>query len=143
VAQGAEIVTANRIREEGPVRDFIDRLDSGDCPAQRVPGTAVFLNANPKTTPLALRANVEHNHVLHEARDHHLHQRRANSSHRQGPIGSPPMSSAIRTTASSGSSPGSAFTTGQTSPPRCAWRPSRNCSRAMPTWSGSPTSSRR
>ena len=33
---------------------------------ERVPGTAVFLNANPQTTPLALRANVEHNHVLHE-----------------------------------------------------------------------------
>ena len=31
-----------------------------------MPGTAVFLNANPHTTPLALRANVEHNHVLHE-----------------------------------------------------------------------------
>jgi KUP system potassium uptake protein len=30
------------------------------------PGTAVFLNANPDTTPLALRAEVEHNHVLHE-----------------------------------------------------------------------------
>ncbi len=27
------------------------------------PGTAVFLNANKETTPLALRANVEHNHV--------------------------------------------------------------------------------
>ena len=26
----------------------------------------MFLNANPQTTPLALRANVEHNHVLHE-----------------------------------------------------------------------------
>ncbi len=26
----------------------------------------VFLNANAETTPLALRANVEHNHVLHE-----------------------------------------------------------------------------
>jgi KUP system potassium uptake protein len=32
-----------------------------------VPGTAVFLNANPQTTPLALRANVERNHVLHES----------------------------------------------------------------------------
>ena len=37
-----------------------------DPPVARVPGTAVFLNANPETTPLALRANVEHNHVLHE-----------------------------------------------------------------------------
>ena len=26
----------------------------------------MFLNANPETTPLALRANVEHNRVLHE-----------------------------------------------------------------------------
>jgi len=26
----------------------------------------VFLNANPETTPLALRANVEHNHAVHE-----------------------------------------------------------------------------
>jgi len=64
--KGRQIVTANRIREEGPLRDFIDYLDSRDCPARRVPGTAVFLNANPKTTPLALRANVEHNHVVHE-----------------------------------------------------------------------------
>jgi len=33
---------------------------------QRVPGTAVFLNLNPETTPLALRANVEHLHVMHQ-----------------------------------------------------------------------------
>jgi len=64
--RGRRIVTTNRIREEGPIRDFIDYVDSPGCPARRVPGTAVFLNANPKTTPLALRANVEHNHVLHE-----------------------------------------------------------------------------
>jgi KUP system potassium uptake protein len=64
--RGREIVTANRIREEGPLQDFIDRLDAREFPVQRVPGTAVFLNANPQTTPLALRANVEHNHVLHK-----------------------------------------------------------------------------
>jgi len=64
--KGRDIVTVNRSREEGPLRDFIDKLDARDYPVQRVPGTAVFLNANPKTTPLALRANVEHNHVLHE-----------------------------------------------------------------------------
>ena len=32
----------------------------------RVPGTAVFPHPGKETTPLALRANVEHNHVLHE-----------------------------------------------------------------------------
>ncbi|MBK0296222.1 KUP/HAK/KT family potassium transporter, partial [Bacillus sp. S34] len=31
----------------------------------RVPGVAVFPHPNKETTPLALRANVDHNHVLH------------------------------------------------------------------------------
>jgi KUP system potassium uptake protein len=31
-----------------------------------VPGTAVFLNRGSQTAPLAMRANVEHNHVLHK-----------------------------------------------------------------------------
>jgi KUP system potassium uptake protein len=31
-----------------------------------VPGTAVFLNRGKATAPLAMRANVEHNHILHE-----------------------------------------------------------------------------
>ena len=31
-----------------------------------MPGTGVFLNRGKETTPLALRANVEHNHILHE-----------------------------------------------------------------------------
>ncbi len=64
--KGRERVTANRIRAEGPLHDFIADLDARDSPVRRVPGTAVFLNANPQTTPLALRANVENNHVLHE-----------------------------------------------------------------------------
>ena len=64
--KGQERVTVNRRREEGPLRDFIKQLDAADSPVQRVPGTAVFLSSHPQTTPLALRANVEHNHVLHE-----------------------------------------------------------------------------
>ncbi len=36
-------------------------------PVHRVPGTAVFLNSKIDTTPLALRANVEHNHTMHES----------------------------------------------------------------------------
>ena len=37
----------------------------------RAPRTGVFLNANPETTPLALRANVEHNrHAARDRRDH-------------------------------------------------------------------------
>jgi len=64
--KGRDIVTANRSREEGPLPEFVEHLDARDVPVVRGHGTAVFLNANPKTTPLALRANVEHNHVLHE-----------------------------------------------------------------------------
>jgi KUP system potassium uptake protein len=64
--KGQHIVTANRMREEGPLLDFVKDLDARRPAVRRVPGTAVFPTANAETTPLALRANVEHNHVIHE-----------------------------------------------------------------------------
>ncbi|MCE7004419.1 potassium transporter Kup [Kibdelosporangium philippinense] len=64
--RGREIVTAARERAEGSLREFIDELRDGRLPTQRVPGTAVFLNRGKETAPLAMRANVEHNHVRHE-----------------------------------------------------------------------------
>ncbi len=64
--RGREIVTRNRTEEEGPLRDFVDEVHAMDPPVFRVPGTAVFLSASGETTPLAMRANVEHNHTLHE-----------------------------------------------------------------------------
>ncbi|MFF2144488.1 potassium transporter Kup [Kitasatospora sp. NPDC058190] len=64
--RGREIVTAERERHEGPLREFVDQLHSGQVPAVRVPGTAVFLNRGKRSTPLAMRANVEHNHVRHD-----------------------------------------------------------------------------
>jgi KUP system potassium uptake protein len=64
--KGQHIVTANRTREEGSLLDFVDGLDTRRPGVRRVPGTAVFPTATADTTPLALRANVEHNHVLHE-----------------------------------------------------------------------------
>ncbi len=63
--RGREIVSANRTEEEGPLRTFIDELRDLDPPVYRSPGTAVFLNAGKETTPLAMRANVEHNNTLH------------------------------------------------------------------------------
>jgi KUP system potassium uptake protein len=63
--RGREIVTANRIREEGPLQGFVEEIHAQDPPLPRVPGTAVFPSPTKATTPLALRANVEHNHVLH------------------------------------------------------------------------------
>ena len=64
--KGRELVTRLRRRDEGPLQRFIDQLHTMRPPLQRVPGTAVFLNRGKETAPLALRANVEHNHVLHE-----------------------------------------------------------------------------
>jgi KUP system potassium uptake protein len=65
--RGRQIVTANRFAEEGPLRAFVDEIRDLSPPVIRVPGTAVFLNPSIETTPLAMRANVEHNYVLHES----------------------------------------------------------------------------
>ena len=62
--RGREIVTARRFEKEGLLLDFIAGVRADGVP--RVPGTAVFPHPNNQTTPLALRANVAHNHVLHE-----------------------------------------------------------------------------
>jgi KUP system potassium uptake protein len=65
--KGREIVTRNREEEEGPLRAFVDEVRGLQPPVYRAPRTGVFLNANIETTPLALRANVEHNHTVHES----------------------------------------------------------------------------
>ncbi len=62
--RGRKIITARRVDVEGPLPEFVERLDTEDIP--RVPGTAVFPHPTKLTAPLALRANVEFNHVLHE-----------------------------------------------------------------------------
>ena len=64
--KGREIVTANRTEQEGPLCDFVEEVRGLDPPAYRPPRTGVFLNANVQTTPLALRANLEHNRAVHE-----------------------------------------------------------------------------
>jgi KUP system potassium uptake protein len=63
--RGREIVTRNRTDEEGPLRAFVEEIRHLDPPVYRAPMTGVFLNANIETTPLALRANLEHNHTIH------------------------------------------------------------------------------
>jgi KUP system potassium uptake protein len=64
--RGREIVTANRSRAEGSLRDFVEELSSQELPVRQVHGVGVFLSQDLDTTPLALRANVERNHVLHD-----------------------------------------------------------------------------
>ncbi|MDT7793741.1 MAG: system potassium uptake protein [Mycobacterium sp.] len=63
--KGREIVTRAREKAEGPLREFIDGLRDCKPPLVRMSGTAVFLNRGNETAPLAMRANVEHNRVLH------------------------------------------------------------------------------
>jgi len=60
--RGRELVTARREAREGSLQDFVDALSAE--PSQVVEGTAIFLNRG-HTAPLALRANVEHNHIRH------------------------------------------------------------------------------
>jgi KUP system potassium uptake protein len=65
--RGRETLTRNRTEHEGSLNEFLDTVRTAQPPVRRVPGTAIFLNPNKHTTPLALRAEVEHNHALHDA----------------------------------------------------------------------------
>jgi KUP system potassium uptake protein len=62
--RGRRLITARRTAAEGTLADFIDGLSIAGF--VRVPGTAIYPHAGFGTAPLALRLNIEHNHVLHE-----------------------------------------------------------------------------
>ncbi len=64
--RGREIVTDNRTEEEGPLDDFLYRVRMSDPPIHRVRSVAVYLSPSKNTTPLALRADVEHHGIFHE-----------------------------------------------------------------------------
>ncbi|WP_243062288.1 potassium transporter Kup [Humibacter sp. RRB41] len=62
--RGRQLVQNDRRKMEGSLAKFIEDMRQKDLP--RVAGIAIFPHPNKDTTPLALRANVKHNHVLHE-----------------------------------------------------------------------------
>ncbi|CAN5392868.1 potassium transporter Kup [soil metagenome] len=64
--RGRRVVTENRSKEEGSLLDFVKEVRDLDPACSRPKGTAVFLTSRREVTPLALRSNLEHNHVLHE-----------------------------------------------------------------------------
>ena len=62
--RGKTIVNAFEARQSIPLADLAAAL--AKRPPERVDGTAVFLTANPASTPGALLHNLKHNKVLHE-----------------------------------------------------------------------------
>jgi KUP system potassium uptake protein len=65
--RGSKEISDSRVEAEGSLRSFVDELHEADPPPPRTPGTAVYLNARRETTPLALRASLEHAHALHQS----------------------------------------------------------------------------
>ena len=63
---GREVITRNRSHQEGSLQEFLAALCDADPAIVRLPGTAVFLAPSKATTPLALRAQVEHYHAFQE-----------------------------------------------------------------------------
>ena len=62
--RGRQIVAQRLTARAVPLEDFMDRVAASN-PA-RVPGTAVFMTAQPGGTPPALAHNLRYNKVLHE-----------------------------------------------------------------------------
>ena len=62
--RGRQLVQEDRREREGSLDAFIEKINTKKVP--RVKGIAVFPHPNKETTPLALRANVEHNHIVHQ-----------------------------------------------------------------------------
>ncbi len=64
--RGQVIVTRNRVAQEGSLSEFLDGLADTQPRLTRIPTVGVFLCRDKATTPLALRAEVEHTRTLPE-----------------------------------------------------------------------------
>jgi KUP system potassium uptake protein len=61
---GRQLVAARLTARAVPIEDFLAAVQN--VPPARVPGTAVFMTANPRGTPPALAHNLRYNKVLHQ-----------------------------------------------------------------------------
>ena len=60
-------MTRNRTEEEGPLDEFLyEPPDRRSADPPRARNVAIYLSPGKQTTPLALRADVEHHGVFHE-----------------------------------------------------------------------------
>jgi KUP system potassium uptake protein len=64
--RGREIVTRNRNDAEGSLQEFLYRVRMADPPLHRVRNVSIYLSPDKETTPLALKADVEHHGVFHD-----------------------------------------------------------------------------
>jgi KUP system potassium uptake protein len=64
--KGRQILTRSRIEEEGSLDDFLYQVRMTDPPLHRVGNVAVYLSPGKETTPLALKADVDHHGVFHD-----------------------------------------------------------------------------
>ncbi len=62
--RGRLILTRRAAESAMPIDLFLERQK--EHPAQRVPGTAIFLTGTPDAVPVALLHNMKHNKVIHE-----------------------------------------------------------------------------
>jgi KUP system potassium uptake protein len=62
--RGVQILSAKTRRHELPLAELVERLERN--PPVRVPGTAIFLTADPENAPTALLHSLKHYKVLHE-----------------------------------------------------------------------------
>jgi KUP system potassium uptake protein len=62
--RGGDLLTAKMRRDTPDLEDFLGMLQAR--PPHRVPGTAVYLTADPDHAPGALLHNLKHNKVLHQ-----------------------------------------------------------------------------
>jgi KUP system potassium uptake protein len=63
--RGSKVVAQKSVRDETKLDEFIQKI-SGSTSVSNVKGVAVFLTANPNSTPTSLMHNLKHNKVLHE-----------------------------------------------------------------------------
>jgi KUP system potassium uptake protein len=64
--RGGQIISRNRTAEEEPLKDFLFELRMMDPPLHRVQNVAVYMSPGKATTPLAMKADVEHHRVFHD-----------------------------------------------------------------------------
>ena len=139
--KGREIVTRNRTKEEGPLDDFLYQVRMSDPPIHRCRTVAIYLNPSKDTTPLALKADVEHHGIFHDKVVDRVRRAGQRAARRRGPETGrrDAREWPVQDPARHARAP--ATTTPRTFPRRWRWPANAGCSSATWTSSMPPISS--